>query len=67
MKNRLRELRAKHEWSQRNLADKVKVSRQTIHAIEKRKYGLSLKLAFKISKVFETKIEDIFIYEEEEN
>jgi len=47
------------------LAEKVGVTRQTINAIEKRKYNPSLELAFKCAKLFEVKIEDIFIYEDE--
>ncbi len=64
--NRLRELRAKYRMSQEELARQVGVTRQTIIAIENGKYLPSLKLAFKIAKVFGMKIEDIFIYNEEE-
>ncbi len=64
--NRLRELRAKYRMSQEELARRVGVTRQTIIAIENGKYLPSLKLAFKIAKVFGMKIEDIFIYNEEE-
>ncbi|MFK7805312.1 MAG: helix-turn-helix transcriptional regulator [Anaerolineae bacterium] len=60
MKNRLRVLRAEREWSQANLADHLDVSRQTVNAIEKGKYDPSLPLAFKISKLFQLKIEEIF-------
>ncbi len=65
--NRLRELRAKYRMSQEELARQVGVTRQTIIAIENGKYLPSLKLAFKIAKVFGMKIEDIFIYNEEED
>ncbi|RLG82832.1 MAG: transcriptional regulator [Thermoprotei archaeon] len=67
MTNRLRELRAKYRMSQEELARQVGVTRQTIIAIENGKYLPSLKLAFKIAKVFGMKIEDIFIYNEEED
>jgi len=64
--NRLRELRARYRMSQEELARRVGVTRQTIIAIENGKYLPSLRLAFKIARVFGMKIEDIFIYNEEE-
>ncbi len=60
MKNRLRVLRAEREWSQATLADRLDVSRQTINAIERGKYDPSLPLAFKIARLFELRIEQIF-------
>ena len=60
MKNRLRELRAAKEWSQSDLADKLGVSRQTVNAIETEKYDPSLPLAFKVARLFKSKIEDVF-------
>jgi putative transcriptional regulator len=60
MKNKLRELRAVKEWSQSDLADKLGVSRQTVNAIETEKYDPSLPLAFKVARLFKSKIEDIF-------
>ena len=60
MKNRLRVLRAEREWSQADLASRLDVSRQTINAIETGKYDPSLPLAFKIARLFESRIEDIF-------
>ena len=60
MKNRVRELRAEHSWTQSDLADKLGVSRQTVNAIETEKYDPSLPLAFKIAKVFRLSLEDIF-------
>lgn len=60
MKNRIKVLRAEHNLTQEQLADKVDVSRQTINAIEKGKFDPSLPLAFKISKLFNKSIEDIF-------
>ncbi|RLE73980.1 MAG: transcriptional regulator [Thermoprotei archaeon] len=65
MKNRLKVYRAMYNLSQEELAKKLGVTRQTIIAIEKGKYDPSLKLAFKIAKFFNVKIEDIFIYEDE--
>lgn len=60
MKNRLRELRAEHGWSQQKLADQLDVSRQTVNALETGKYDPSLPLAFKIGRLFGLKIEDVF-------
>jgi putative transcriptional regulator len=60
MKNQLKVLRAKHDWSQAKLAELLDVSRQTINAIERGKYDPSLPLAFKIAALFELKIEDVF-------
>lgn len=60
MKNRLKVLRAEHNWSQAELAQRAGVSRQTIHAIETGKYDPSLPLAFKLAYIFEMPIEAIF-------
>ena len=64
MKNRLKVLRAEKDCTQAELADRLKVSRQTVNAIEKDKYDPSLSLAFKISRVFGMPIEKVFIDEE---
>ncbi len=64
MKNKLKVLRAMHNLTQEQLADKIGVSRQTVIAIESDKYLPSLGLAFKIAKLFKVKIEDIFSQEE---
>lgn len=60
MKNRLRVLRAEHNWSQAELADRLGVSRQTINAVETEKYDPSLPLAFKMAELFRKPIEEIF-------
>jgi putative transcriptional regulator len=60
MNNRLKVLRAERDWSQADLADKLNVSRQTINALETGKYDPSLILAFKIARLFEQPIEQIF-------
>jgi putative transcriptional regulator len=66
MKNRLKVLRAERDWTQANLADDLGVSRQTINAIEKGKFDPSLPLAFKVARLFDLSIEDIFQYTAEE-
>jgi putative transcriptional regulator len=58
--NRLKILRAKHNLTQAELAERVGVTRQTILAIEKNKYSPSLKLAFDIAQVFAVGIEKVF-------
>ena len=60
MKNKLRVLRAEHDWSQASVADQLGVSRQTVNAIETGKYDPSLPLAFKVSSLFGLSIEDVF-------
>ena len=60
MNNRLRVLRAERRWSQAELAEKLEVSRQTVNAIETGKYDPSLPLAFKIARLFGSRIETIF-------
>ena len=61
MKTRIKELRAKDNLTQVELAKKVGVRRETIVFLEKGKYNPSLKLAYDISKVFNMKIEEVFI------
>jgi putative transcriptional regulator len=63
MKNRLKVLRAERDWSQQDLAERLKVSRQSVNAIETGKYDPSLPLAFRISDVFDLSIEEIFLRE----
>ena len=60
MNNRLKVLRAEHDWSQSDLADRLEVSRQSVNAIETGKYDPSLPLAFRIAELFELPIEEIF-------
>jgi len=63
MKNRLRELREARGLTQEELAKALGVTRQTIIAIEKGRYDPSLRLAFKIARFFNKSVEEIFIYE----
>jgi putative transcriptional regulator len=60
VKNKLKILRAEYNWSQAKLAEQLGVSRQTVNAIETGKYDPSLPLAFKMARLFETSIEEIF-------
>ena len=60
MENRLRILRAERRWSQADLAKELRISRQSINAIETGKYDPSLPLAFKLARLFDTTIETIF-------
>ncbi len=60
MKNKIRVLRAERRWSQAELAERVGVSRNSINSIENGHFDPSLSLAFAISDVFESRIEDIF-------
>jgi putative transcriptional regulator len=65
--NNIRRLRFDHdEMTQKELADKVGVTRQTIVAIEKAKYSPSLELAFRIALVFDTPLEEVFSYQPED-
>jgi putative transcriptional regulator len=66
MKNTLRVERAIRNVTQGELAEKIKVSRQTINAIESAKYVPSTVLALKIAAFFEKKVEEIFTLEEED-
>jgi putative transcriptional regulator len=60
MKNKLRQLRAEQGWTQAELALRLKVSRQTVNAIETERYEPSLSLAFSIARLFAQPIEAIF-------
>jgi putative transcriptional regulator len=64
MKNRLKELRQLHKWSQSDLARELGVSRQAVNGFESGKFDPSLDMAFKIASLFNVAIEDVFIYEE---
>ena len=60
MRNRLKELRAQRGWTQADLAERLRVSRQTVNAIEKEKFDPSLPVAFRIAKLFDLRIEEVF-------
>ncbi|MBN8716255.1 helix-turn-helix transcriptional regulator [Thermomonas sp. S9] len=61
MNNRLRELREREGLSQGELALRLEVSRQTVNALETGKYDPSLPLAFRIARLFDCRIEDVFL------
>lgn len=62
MKNRLKVLRAERDWTQADVADRIGVTRQTIHAVEAGKYDPSLPLAYRLANLFEVTIEEVFEY-----
>ncbi|MFX0015967.1 MAG: helix-turn-helix transcriptional regulator [Promethearchaeota archaeon] len=66
MKTRIKEYRVRYDLTQNELAKEVGVRRETIVFLEKGKYNPSLKLAYKIAKVFKTSIESLFIFENDE-
>ena len=65
MKTRMKELRARYDLTQEDLAKKIGVRRETILFIEKGKYNPSLKLAHDIAKALQTTIDDLFMFEED--
>lgn len=68
MRNQIRRLRFDHgEMTQQELAQKARVTRQTIIALEANRYVPSLLLAYRIARVFEILIEEVFQLEEQEN
>jgi putative transcriptional regulator len=60
MNNKLKVLRAMHNWSQADLAERLDVSRQAVNAIETGKHDPSLPLAFRLARLFQLPIEEIF-------
>ena len=66
MKTRIKELRARYDLTQEDLAKKIGVRRETILFIEKGRYSPSLKLAYDIAKALQTTIDDLFMFEGEE-
>jgi putative transcriptional regulator len=65
--NRLIELRQARGWSQRELAERLGVSRQTVISIERHRFDPSLPLAFRLAKVFDCRIEDVFHVDDSTN
>jgi putative transcriptional regulator len=67
MENKLEEFRTQKGWTQQELSERVRVSRQTIISLERGRYNPSIQLAFRLARQFGMKIEDLFIYSEEED
>ncbi|MHC5373482.1 helix-turn-helix transcriptional regulator [Enterococcus sp. LJL120] len=67
MKNKLEKIRKERGVTQEDLVQALLVSRQTISSLENGRYNPSILLAFKLARYFDVAIEDIFIYEEEED
>jgi putative transcriptional regulator len=67
MRNRLEELRTRRSWTQQELADMVDVSRQTIISLERGRYNPSITLAFRLARLFRLRIEEVFLYTDEED
>ena len=67
MKNRLEDMRTKNGWTQQELADRVEVSRQTIISLENGRYNPSILLAFRLARLLNMQIEDLFLYTDEED
>ncbi|NIO36371.1 helix-turn-helix domain-containing protein [Candidatus Bathyarchaeota archaeon] len=65
-RTRMKELRARYDLTQEDLAKKVGVRRETILYLEKGKYNPSLKLAHDVAKILRTTIDELFIFEDEE-
>ncbi|MCW4022662.1 MAG: helix-turn-helix transcriptional regulator [archaeon] len=66
MRTKIKELRARHNFTQDDLAKKVGVRRETILYLEKGKYNPSLKLAHHVAKVLQTTIDELFLFDDEE-
>ena len=64
MKNRLEEERLRRGWTQQELADRVDVSRQTVISLERGRYNPSIVLAFKLARLLDMTIENLFLYED---
>ena len=67
MQNRIQKLRKERKLTQSELAEKLEVTRQTIISLVSGRYNASLILAYKIARLFDLKIEDVFIFEEEDD
>ena len=65
MKTRMKELRARHDMTQAELAMRVGVRRETINFLERGRYNPSLKLAHAVAKALETTIDELFIFDDD--
>ncbi|PKL61870.1 MAG: transcriptional regulator [Methanomicrobiales archaeon HGW-Methanomicrobiales-2] len=64
MKNKIKVFRAMRDMTQEELADAIRVTRRTINSIERGKYNPSIEVAYKIAKVFNVTIEEVFCFED---
>lgn len=67
MKNKIALLRKERGLTQQALAEKLKVSRQTVISLENGRYNPSIRLAYDIARIFDCIIEEVFLFEEEED
>lgn len=65
MKTRMKELRARLQLTQEELAQKIGVRRETIGFLEKGKYNPSLRLAHEVAQALESSIEEVFLFDDE--
>lgn len=65
IRTRIKELRARYDMTQEELAERVRVTRQTMLYIEKGKYNPSLLVAYRVAKVLKSTIEDVFMLEDD--
>ena len=63
MKNRIAELRSERSWTQADVALRIGVSRQTVNAIETQKFDPSLPVAFRLARLFELRVDELFLDE----
>ncbi|MDQ0375380.1 helix-turn-helix transcriptional regulator [Cellulomonas humilata] len=63
MKNRIAELRSERAWTQADVAQRIGVSRQTVNAIETQKFDPSLPVAFRLARLFEIRVDELFLDE----
>ena len=64
MKNRIAELRSERAWTQADVAQRIGVSRQTVNAIETQKFDPSLPVAFRLARLFELRVDELFLDEQ---
>ncbi|KQR17593.1 helix-turn-helix transcriptional regulator [Cellulomonas sp. Leaf334] len=64
MKNRIAELRSERAWTQADVAVRIGVSRQTVNAIETQKFDPSLPVAFRLARLFEIRVDELFLDEQ---
>jgi putative transcriptional regulator len=67
MKTRIKELRARHDLTQAQLADLLGVRRETISFIEQGKHDPSLRLAYRIARALQSSLDELYIFDEEDD